>query len=219
MGLEGRVKARLNSADSARGSSTSVSARHDSPAAKPPPAPAATRAAGLPSGGASAAAPVVDFTRSAPVVDLTRSAPSPASADPAPADTERDDAVAPLPPVASAAAEAKPSAAQPRISIKSLQTSGELDRLELELQSMQGVSDAAEASLARCEVPLALRGELAQLHGSLNKLLATRLDAILTGDLTSGREEARARRKSLIVRCESLIECVEVQIGRIDALK
>ena len=210
MGLAGKVKARLNSADSTRSSSASDSARHDSPAAKPRPPPAATRAAGLPSGGASAAAPNID---------LTRSPPPPASADPAPADTERDDTVAPLPPAESAAAEAKPAAAQPRISIKSLQTSGELDRLELELQSMQCVSDAAEASLVRGEVPLALRGELAQLHGSLNKLLATRLDAILTGDLTSGREEARARRKSLIVRCESLIECVEFQIGRIDALK
>jgi len=43
-----------------------------------------------------------------------------------------------------------------------------------------------------------LRNDLAQLHGNLNKLLATKLDAILTGDLNSGKDDARAKRKELI---------------------
>ena len=52
-----------------------------------------------------------------------------------------------------------------------------------------------------------------------NKLLATRLDAIVTADLTTGRDEARAKRKELVALAESLIELTEQQIKRIDALK
>lgn len=63
-------------------------------------------------------------------------------------------------------------------------------------------------------LPLGLRNELAQLHGNANKLLATRLDAIITSDLTSGKEEARAERKRLIRATEMLIERVEAQAER-----
>ena len=65
----------------------------------------------------------------------------------------------------------------------------------------------------------ALRGELAQLHGSANKLLATRIDAILTSELISGRDDARAKRKALIKQVEKLIEKCESQIKRYDKLR
>ena len=98
-----------------------------------------------------------------------------------------------------------------------------LEGLELELTDMQTKSDAAETALADATtadaLPLGLRSELASLHGSANKLLATRLDAIVTADLTTGRDEARAKRKELVALAESLIELTEQQIKRIDALK
>ena len=62
----------------------------------------------------------------------------------------------------------------------------------------------------------ALRNELAQLHGNANKILATRIDAILTGELVSGKDDARAKRKALIKVVEGLIETVEAQVKRYD---
>lgn len=98
----------------------------------------------------------------------------------------------------------------------------------------------------------------AQLHGNANKLLATKIDAILTsappppphqqrqlssavershththrhddslsearralaGELISGRDDARAKRKALIKVVEKLIETVEDQVKRFDKLR
>ena len=70
---------------------------------------------------------------------------------------------------------------------------------------------AAEGGAA---LPPALRGQLAQLHGNLNKILATRIDALSTVDITSGKDAARARRKALVLRSEELIETVEIQVRR-----
>ena len=64
-----------------------------------------------------------------------------------------------------------------------------------------------------------MRNELAQLHGNANKLLATRIDAILTGDLVSGKDDARAKRKALIQKVEKLIETVEGQVKRFDQMR
>ena len=46
--------------------------------------------------------------------------------------------------------------------------------------------------------------------GNANRLLATRLDAILTSELTSGRDAARAKRKVLIGQSEALIDRCEL---------
>ena len=64
-----------------------------------------------------------------------------------------------------------------------------------------------------------LRDELAQLHGNLNKLLATELDAILTGELNSGKDAARAKRKQLIGKAEKLIDDTEKQVKLFDKVK
>ena len=94
----------------------------------------------------------------------------------------------------------------------------ELQQLAAEMQQMQEASAVAEQSLASGEAPPAgLRNQLAQLHGSLNNRYTARLDAIVTGDLTAGREEARAMRKQLLAQTEALIVMVEGQIRRIDA--
>ena len=55
--------------------------------------------------------------------------------------------------------------------------------------------------------------------GNANRLLATRLDAILTSELTSGRDAARAKRKALIGQSEALIDRCEVLVKRYDSEK
>ena len=96
-----------------------------------------------------------------------------------------------------------------------------LEGLEIELHEMEATSAAAAEALAGPPemLPVGLRTALASLHGSANKLLATRLDAIVTGDLTTGREAARAKRKVLVAAAEALIERTEEQIRQIDRRK
>ena len=95
----------------------------------------------------------------------------------------------------------------------------ELDDLELEFKAMMEMSDAAARDLGAGEMPKTLRSELAQLHGTANKMLATRVDSLLTGDLTSGKDEARARRKALVAGLEALIERTEQQVSFLDLKK
>lgn len=99
-----------------------------------------------------------------------------------------------------------------------LQVSTDLDGIAQELRQLTSVSKRADAVLsdAHAEIPTGLRNDLSQLHGHANSLLATRLDAILTGELHSGRDQARARRKDLIRAAEALIERIEQQVRTID---
>jgi hypothetical protein len=99
-----------------------------------------------------------------------------------------------------------------------------LEELEMELAAMSNKCTKAAAALeaeaaAGTAVPMGLRSELAQLHGNANKLLAQRLDSLIVGELTTGQDEARARRKALVVACEVLIEATEAHIQTIDARK
>ena len=97
-----------------------------------------------------------------------------------------------------------------------------LGGLEEELKGMESTltrADAALGALGAGPLPVGLRSELASLHGSANKLLATRLDGLLTGDLTTAREEARGKRKALVATAEALIERTEAQIRQIDHIK
>ena len=68
-------------------------------------------------------------------------------------------------------------------------------------------------------LPVGMRNRLAQLHGDANSLLATKIDAILTSELNSGKADARAMRKQLIVTVEALIEKLEALVKRFDQLK
>ena len=82
--------------------------------------------------------------------------------------------------------------------------------------------DEAEAKLAAGkfeELPPGFRNSLAQLHGDGNRIMANKLDAILTGDLNSGRDCARAKRKELLKTTEAIIVRVEEQVKRFDAMK
>lgn len=133
-----------------------------------------------------------------------------------------EEAEPPLKP--SAAPGVAPSATEPAardraLTSRSLEMVETLETLESEIQEMQARSNAADDALEKGEIPIGMRSDLAALHGSANKLLATRLDAIVTADLTTGRDEARAKRKALVAASEALIERTEQQVVRIDRLK
>lgn len=81
----------------------------------------------------------------------------------------------------------------------------------------------------------ALRSELAQVHGDCTKLLSTggalvtvgapplphapaALDGISTGELVSGQQNARAKRKALVGRAQALSSRIEDQVQHIDQL-
>lgn len=56
---------------------------------------------------------------------------------------------------------------------------------------------------------LAIKGKLAQMHGTLDKLQMESIDAVMTGPLTSGKADAKELRKALTKRCEQLTEQVQ----------
>jgi len=213
--MMGRVKNRLNNSEKSGdgtkppspGKSTPKAAAEPEPAAKAPAAPAA--------GSRSAAAPAVP--------PAAARQPTQPSIDEGCPSTFEVGGGANAPP--SAKTDPVPSAKldRTRFSVASLETNSELDVLELQIKAMQVTSDEAEtvlsAEVGTVEIPTRMRNELAQLHGNLNKLLATRLDAILTGELNTGKDAARAKRKELIKTTETLIERVEGQVKRYDQHK
>jgi len=107
-------------------------------------------------------------------------------------------------------------------STASWNTVSTLQQLELEVEAMEKQTTDHEDTLDNPPpdgLPLGMRNQMAQLHGDFNKLLATRLDAILTGELTSGKDDARAKRKALIKKVEGHIEKVESLVKRYDAAR
>mmetsp|Transcript_46411 Transcript_46411/g.121825 ORF Transcript_46411/g.121825 Transcript_46411/m.121825 type:complete len:185 (+) Transcript_46411:19-573(+) len=110
------------------------------------------------------------------------------------------------------------------LSVRSLNTVNTLTTLEREMQDMRDLSKSAAGHIdavraGTAGLPASLRGDLCNLHGSANKMLATRIDAIMTTELVSGKDEARAKRKQLVQQAEQLIEMVEGQVKAIDGLK
>jgi|EP00908_Phaeocystis_cordata_P013079 hypothetical protein len=109
-----------------------------------------------------------------------------------------------------------------KLSVMSQKTVETLESLEEQLSSMKLHCDEAEHDLDNPGdegFRLGLRSDLAALHGNANRLLATRLDAILTSELNSGRDEARAKRKALIGQSEALIDRCEALVKRYDQEK
>ena len=93
---------------------------------------------------------------------------------------------------------------------------------ESEIDQLVRKRDAAAARLAAAspgqDSPAGLRNQLAQLWSQLNRVLETKLDALVTTELLSGREQARATRKRLIGRTQGLIEEVEAQVKQCDEI-
>ena len=76
---------------------------------------------------------------------------------------------------------------------------GEVDKLEnllVDLEKMVGAPDDADR--------LAALGSVRQIVGDLDKLQATRVDAVSTAELNSGKSVARAERKNINRRIDEL---------------
>lgn len=58
-------------------------------------------------------------------------------------------------------------------------------------------------------------GELSQCYGDLERLQYKAVDAVVTGDLSSGRSEARSRRKSLTQKITRLMNITEETVNRL----
>lgn len=78
---------------------------------------------------------------------------------------------------------------------------------------------ALDGGAAEVELDRTMRNQLNQLHGDANRLLATRIDAILVGELTSAKDEARTKRKGLTQLSEKLIERLEALVRRFDEIR
>ena len=94
--------------------------------------------------------------------------------------------------------------ADTKYSVASQHTVDTLEGLDMQLKNMQlDLDRSADAIGAPPGTGLdpKLRNDLAQLHGNLNKLLATKLDAILTGDLNSGRMTRERSARSSSEKC------------------
>ncbi|GMI23145.1 hypothetical protein TrCOL_g6779 [Triparma columacea] len=91
---------------------------------------------------------------------------------------------------------------------------------QVEKLAMQ-LSDIGNSNTISKEVMddlIASRNDLRQYVGNLEKFQFVKVDAIITADLQSGKEEARTRRKNLTARCEAVrTKQVEI-IKRIDEL-
>ena len=76
---------------------------------------------------------------------------------------------------------------------------------KIELAFEQVMKDVKDYSI---EVGAA-RDTLAQLYGDVGKVLCNELDAVETGELNSGKDDARAERKSLVNRAQQLSDNIE----------
>ncbi len=109
---------------------------------------------------------------------------------------------------------------QRQYSLASKQTVDTLQTIELQIVDLERqTSEHHDLIESGAELPPELRNKLAQLHGDANRILAVKVDAILTSDLNSGRDDARATRKALIKRLEALIERLEALVKKYDQIK
>jgi hypothetical protein len=88
------------------------------------------------------------------------------------------------------------------IAISALMDYGDImDELQKDLEEIQ---KNIESSTPTMEMVGGYRSRVAQLNGSLAKLQATKIDAVLTGHLISAKDDARAMRKVLNQRAEKM---------------
>ena len=55
----------------------------------------------------------------------------------------------------------------------------------------------------------AIKAELGQLYGNIDKMLNCQVDAVSTAELTSGKDDARALRKALVVRAQKTLDKIQ----------
>ena len=96
-------------------------------------------------------------------------------------------------------------------SAKSQQVLSDLSSIEVALQTLRARAQAINAELvaAAGSAPPGVQSKIASLHGEARTLLETRVDAVLTGSLNSGREKARFQKKELAKQAGELIDQLE----------
>ena len=81
-----------------------------------------------------------------------------------------------------------------------------LTKYEAKIPGFQSAVKKGSANASQLGV---IKGELGQLFGDLEKLQYNEIDAVITGDLETGREDARAMRKGLTKRTARMLDEVK----------
>jgi len=109
------------------------------------------------------------------------------------------------------------------LSTASFQAVSTLESLEASLEDLESKTLIAEKFIINGEAlpeeyeGIDLRNALAQAFGSTSVLLGSGIDSVLTGDLNSGKDEARAKRKDLTKRAQALCDKCEELIKAVDS--
>jgi len=97
-------------------------------------------------------------------------------------------------------------------SFNSRQSLAELASIQNQLQALQARARAIDeelltaAAASPASIPTGVQTRIAVLHGETQKLLETRVDAVLTSTLESGREKAKWQKRELTAQATELIE-------------
>lgn len=174
----------------------------------------AARGSGGRRGAPPSQAPAAEGASAAPQQPPSPHSPTAGPAAPAPAPSppsgtrERPSSTS----APSAAAPSSRDGREPRrrYSVLSQEALALLSRNEDELRRIEArVADLAAAATAGGEPLAALRAELAQLEADAHKLEAQGVDNIYTGELHSGKSEAKQQKKAMLTRLEALFEKVD----------
>ena len=95
----------------------------------------------------------------------------------------------------------------------------ELSKIEAELAQLQQRAEVVEAELSAPTLAIGARSRLAVLHGEARKLLEQRVDAVLTGALASGQDQAKALKRRLVVGSNALIDRLEALNSKLASLE
>ena len=87
-----------------------------------------------------------------------------------------------------------------------------LEKYEAKIPGFQSAVKTGRANPSQLGV---IKGELGQLYGDLEKLQYNEIDAVVTGDLQSGREDAKALRKNLTRRTAKLLDTVKELVDEV----
>ena len=102
-------------------------------------------------------------------------------------------------------------------SSKSVRAVSTLEDINSQMNVVEGTIDEliaqANAEGAGKDVLVRVKNSLALLHGKAETLLYKHVDTVITGELKSGKADARALRKSLVRRANNIIESVDKLFG------
>ena len=88
--------------------------------------------------------------------------------------------------------------------------------MEEELGYLEARVSASPSQLTR-DLCIATKNQLAQLSGTLDELQYGKVDAVVTAELHSGKENAKESRKSCNRKCEQLRERILKLHAKLDA--